>query len=280
MKRHSVRSNIIKMLIVFMCAITIVFGWLFYREKQDETRRIKDDEYGQYIVELNEVKQLYDSGSTDADEKLDAVMNELREQKIDTGKSGLRNILIIYIVVLCVVIVLFLYIYVCVLRPFDELEDYASHLAAGDMDTELKYRRVNMFGSFTWAFDHMRTEIVHARRREQEAIENNKTVIATLSHDIKTPIASIRGYAEALVMNMDATQERRERYASVIMKKCDEVTSITNDMFIHSLHDLDRLVVKSDKVEIKPLLEQVLSDIGLGMYIARKTSKECPCERR
>ena len=55
MKRHSLRSNIIKMLIVFMCAITIVFGWLFYREKQDETRRIKDDEYGQYIVELNEV---------------------------------------------------------------------------------------------------------------------------------------------------------------------------------------------------------------------------------
>lgn len=267
MKRHSVRNNIIKMLIVFMCAITIVFGWLFYREKQDETRRIKDDEYGQYIVELNEVKQLYDSGSTDADEKLDAVMNELREQKLDTGKSGLRNIVIMYIVVLCVVIVLFLYIYVCVLRPFDELEDYASHLAAGDMDTELKYRRVNMFGSFTWAFDHMRTEIVHARRREQEAIENNKTVIATLSHDIKTPIASIRGYAEALVMNMDATQERRERYASVIMKKCDEVTSITNDMFIHSLHDLDRLVVKSDKVEIKPLLEQVLSDIGLGMDI-------------
>ena len=105
MKRHSVRSNIIKMLIVFMCAITIVFGWLFYREKQDETRRIKDDEYGQYIVELNEVKQLYDSGSTDADEKLDAVMNELREQKIDTGKSGLRNIVIMYIVVLCVVIV-------------------------------------------------------------------------------------------------------------------------------------------------------------------------------
>ena len=71
-----------------------------------------------------------------------------------------------------------------------------------------------------------------------------RQVIATLSHDIKTPIASIRGYAEALVMNMDATQERRERYASVIMKKCDEVTSITNDMFIHSLHDLDRLVVK------------------------------------
>ncbi len=267
MKRHSVRNNIIKLLIVFLCVITVVFCWLFYREKQDETRRIKDDEYGQYVVELNEVKQLYDSGAKDADGKLDAVMDELREHKRDNDKSGLRNIVLIYIIVVCIVLALFIYIYVCVLRPFDELEDYASHLAAGDMDTELKYRRVNMFGSFTWAFDHMRTEIMRARRREQEAIENNKTVIATLSHDIKTPIASIRGYAEALVMNMDATQERRERYASVIMKKCDEVTSITNDMFIHSLHDLDRLAVKSDEVEIKPLLEQVLSDIGLGMNI-------------
>ena len=269
MKQYSVRTNVIRLMAVFLCAITIVFGWLVYREKQNESRLANGDKYGQYIVELNEAKQLYESGLSDASEKLDAVMDELRSDRggSDEGGDGLRNIVLLYIVVVFIVLMLFIYIYVYVLRPFDELEDYAGHLAAGELDAELRYKRTNVFGSFTWAFDHMRTEIIHARRREQEAIENNKTVIATLSHDIKTPIASIRGYAEALVMNMDATKERRDRYASVIIKKCDEVTSITNDMFIHSLHDLDRLAVKSDDVEIKPLLEQVLADIGLGMNI-------------
>ena len=42
-------------------------------------------------------------------------------------------------------------------------------------------------------------------------MENNKTVIATLSHDIKTPIASIRAYTEGLQANMDSTPEKRNR---------------------------------------------------------------------
>ena len=59
-------------------------------------------------------------------------------------------------------------------------------------------------------------------------------------------ISSIRAYAEGLQANLDGTPEKREKYVSVIMKKCDEVTKITNDMFIHSLHDLDHLILKKE----------------------------------
>ena len=51
-------------------------------------------------------------------------------------------------------------------------------------------------------------EITKARACEKEAIDNNKTVIATLSHDIKTPIASIRAYAEGLEANLDTSIEK------------------------------------------------------------------------
>ena len=81
----------------------------------------------------------------------------------------------------------------------------------------------------------MRKEITKARSCEREAIENNKTVIATLSHDIKTPIASIRAYAEGLEANLDSTYEKRMKYLSILMRKCDEVSKLTNDLFLHSL---------------------------------------------
>ena len=55
---------------------------------------------------------------------------------------------------------------------------------------------------------------------------------------------------------MDSTPERRNRYINVIIRKCDEVTKITNDMFIHSLHDLDKLIIKREKVQI----DEVISD--------------------
>lgn len=126
--------------------------------------------------------------------------------------------------------------------------------------------RSNYFGKFTWAFDSMRKEITKARSCEKEAIENNKTVIATLSHDIKTPIASIRAYAEGLEANMDTTPIRREKYLSVIMKKCDEVSRLTEDLFLHSLSDLDKLKINSETFELcgylKNLVEEMAAEQG------------------
>ena len=90
------------------------------------------------------------------------------------------------------------YVYFSILRPFDKMKNFAEKIAQGNFDIPLDYERSNYFGSFTWAFDSMRREITKARACEREAIDNNKTVIATLSHDIKTPVASIRAYAEGL----------------------------------------------------------------------------------
>lgn len=151
--------------------------------------------------------------------------------------------------------------YIFIIRPFEKLEEYSAQIASGNLDIDLQYRRFNIFGSFTWAFDHMRKEIKRARECEKEAIINNKTVIATLSHDIKTPIASIRTYAEALEANMDSTLERKERYLNVIIKKCDEVTKLTNDIFLHSLSDLDKLQIRMKESEIHQLIINVIDEM-------------------
>ena len=65
--------------------------------------------------------------------------------------------------------------------PIEKLQGFAKNIAQGNFDVPLKYERCNYFGAFTWAFDSMRKEIIKARAAEREAVENNKTVIATLS---------------------------------------------------------------------------------------------------
>jgi signal transduction histidine kinase len=142
------------------------------------------------------------------------------------------------------------------------MKDYASEVAKGNFDLPLNYERSNYFGAFTWAFDSMRKEITRSRMAEREAIENNKTVIATLSHDIKTPITSIRAYAEGLEENLDTSQERRSRYLEVLMRKCDEVTELTNDLFLHSLSDLNMLQMQPEEFELVPFLKQSISEIA------------------
>lgn len=267
MKKKSVKNKVFIMMFGSILLTTIVFLILLYNQNSAESKNEEKSVVNEYIVELNEISQGYLMDADDSVEKISDLMERMREDRESANKSESSILVISYVLLMVTEVVIFIYIYFIILKPFDELEEYAEIIASGNLEKDFKYKRVNMFGKFTWAFDHMRTEIIKARKNEQAAIENNKTVIATLSHDIKTPIASIRGYAEALTMNLDNNVQRRNRYANVIMKKCDEVTKITNDMFIHSLHDLDHLILKKEKVNIGKIITDIINDMNIDNVI-------------
>ncbi len=267
-RRPSIKNKVLFMTAVSIIMLTAVFLVVYAGYKREYEKTLKHEKHGEIIVALNEVNQLLSDEdyegvyeNTQIKEKINRLIDDLQSDDTAITKNNITYIKLFFALSIFSVLIAYFLVYILVLRPFEKLEDFATEIATGNLDKDLKYERVNVFGEFTWAFDHMRREIKKARQCEQEAVENNKTVIATLSHDIKTPIASIRAYSEALAENMDSTPERRERYIAVIIKKCDEVTKITNDMFIHSLHDLDKLVIKKEDVKIHEVIEETVESM-------------------
>lgn len=238
---------------VFIGIITCIF-LVFDNKTQLQNMRLRQ------IVALNEIEQLAKLGKSDLMfEKISRLQEDMKNEKI-IYNSNIRFLAMGGISILFLFVV-FGYIYKSILCPFEKMKEFAQKLAQGDFDIPLNYERSNYFGEFTWAFDSMRREITKARACEKEAIENNKTVIATLSHDIKTPIASIRAYAEGLEANLDTSVEKRYRYLAVLMKKCDEVTALTNDLFLHSVSDLDKLKIMVEPTEVVSLTENIIAQL-------------------
>ena len=165
---------------------------------------------------------------------------------------------------LIIILLLFGYIYTAILKPFKKMQECVEEISYGNYDTPLKLERSAYFSHFIWAFDKMRQEISRARTNEQKAITDNKTVIAALSHDIKTPVASIRAYAEGLESGLAASPEKRQKYYSVIMKKCDDLKKYVDDLVLHSLTDLDRLSIKNSEFELCEFTEKTLVDFAAG----------------
>ena len=251
-------SNIIKIMIAFVVLFTVIMIMLYVNTFNNTNEKVRNN-----VVALNEIEAL--AGKDDLQElhiKVSEFQKDLLNEVDKENHSEERTFLIyMYFAGLGFVMILFSYIYFSVIRPFKKLSMFAVEISKGNMDLPLAYERNNMFGSFTWAFDSMRREIKKARASEKDAIENNKTTIATISHDIKTPIASIRAYCEALQAGMDNSIERRERYVSVIIRKCDEVSKLTNDLFIHSLADLDKLEMHLEDFGSVKLITKILSGI-------------------
>ena len=256
-----------KRLIIIACIYTVILvlvsQLLFRVIRKDITEQLQvKSEAGTNIsVEMNEVKQLISNGDIDgALSKCDDVVTGFSHNENGDVKFILLMWLFVGLNVITVVIIL-IYVYIRILKPFENLKEYASDISKGNLDTPLKAEKGNYFGDFTWAFDNMRKEIVKSRNAEKTAIENNKTVVATLSHDIKTPVASIRAYAEAFEANMDSTPEKRQKYLGILMQKCDEVTTLTNDLFIHSISEMDRLEINKEKLDIVSFMKNEIREL-------------------
>lgn len=251
------RNRLILVTILFSFAVSLISG-VFYQRSQSVNI---EDERAEYIVDMNEIIKLNESGEYEsANAKIVALQQDIR--KAESQKNGVNVIPILCGVSVLFFVAAFGYVYFAILRPFEKMKKFAEKISSGNFDVPLKYERSNYFGEFTWAFDSMRNEITKSRASEKEAIENNKTVIATLSHDIKTPIASIRAYVEGLSANMDSSYEKREKYLSVITKKCDEVSRLTNDLFLHSVSDMDKLKLVPERIEICSFTESVINEIS------------------
>lgn len=228
------------------------------------------------IVQLNETRSAL-LGSTegtaakpiepDAVDALDETDNALAaaQDALRAAADARSDLPLILVWALCAASIIAVigttaYLYASVVRPFMRLESFADEVAQGNFDLPLAYERSNPFGRFTWAFDNMRTEIKRARAAETQAVEQNKTMIAALSHDIKTPIASIRAYSEALELGLARSDEERTGYTETILRKCDEVTELTDDLFLHALADLDVIEVACIETPIGKTVESAVKD--------------------
>ncbi|MDR1188331.1 MAG: HAMP domain-containing histidine kinase [Bifidobacteriaceae bacterium] len=148
------------------------------------------------------------------------------------------------------------------LRPFREMEGFARQVAGGDLDAPLRMDKANAFGAFTEAFDLMRQELAAARDRERQADRAKRELVASLGHDMKTPVASIKAVAELMeARNRDPETAAR---LAVIGAKADQIDALASDLLAGALQELDALPVSPREVSSCDLARLVAEADHLG----------------
>jgi signal transduction histidine kinase len=149
------------------------------------------------------------------------------------------ELIIIFVAMICLVYVI--YIDRSIFHPFRKLQNFARHVAEGKLDMPLEMDNGNKFGAFTESFDLMREELNRARESERIANQSKKELVASLSHDIKTPVASIKAVSE--VMHAKSKDENEKKQLEVINSKADQINTLITNMFNATLEELQELGV-------------------------------------
>lgn len=189
------------------------------------------------------------------------------KQKLSTSVSGA------FLLVLILLYSISFYMYRRILYPFHKLEHFANHIATGNLDIPLKMDRANYFGAFTESFDLMREELQKARQGEYEANISKKELVAELSHDIKTPVSTIKALCELLevkVKDGDITSKLK-----TINQKADVIDKLISNMFHATLEELEVLKIEPHE-EYSTILLLMLQDLNhYGKIHIKNEVPEC-----
>ena len=252
------------------------------KENWDTLQNLDGEDFGVDFIVLDNVNNiLYSSGSIKDETKLtveDAIKNRypysyvVRDNQVvgcvimvDSGEEmyiSIRNRVflgfgICGLTILLGALLLGLYIQKNIIVPFKQMEDFAGKVAEGKLDEPLLMEENNMFGVFSESFDIMREELAESRKREQTLQRKEKELVASLSHDLKTPITGIKLSAELLKAKLTMQGiENLDQIADNIYKKADQMDLLVSDLFSYTLEDLSEFTVNCQDEETG-----VLSDI-------------------
>ena len=202
--------------------------------------------------------------SDSAREAVDIQMTMLTQafEEMDTARrnrdDALQIFMYSFITILAAIgVLLFLYCEKHLLRPFRKLETFAGRIATGNLDIPLEMDEHNLFGAFTESFDMMREELRTARENEQLANQSKKELVASLSHDIKTPVASIQSAMDLMILK--AKDEKEKQMLNSVNAKCEQINTLITDMFHSTLEELQVLNVTPTEIpstEVDDIINQ------------------------
>lgn len=154
-------------------------------------------------------------------------------------------------------VVFFRYVDLNIIKPFERLEKFAEIIAGGDLDEPLIMERSNIFGIFTESFDIMREELKASKEREIALKRKEKELVASLSHDLKTPVTGIKVMCEMLEVKVEDEYVRRK--IRNISNKTTEINNLLEDLLSSALDDLGELKVSCSEVSAE-LLQGIVEE--------------------
>lgn len=121
-----------------------------------------------------------------------------------------------------------------VASPMQKLKRAAQEIRDGNLDYELVVSGQDEFSELGLGFEQMRIRLKDSTRLQQESEIKRSSMMASITHDLKTPITSITGYADGILDGVADTPEKMREYATVIRKKARSLQLLAEDLSLLS----------------------------------------------
>ena len=137
------------------------------------------------------------------------------------------------------------------LKPIKKIKEATKKVAEGDFSIKLETKRKDEIGELTNNFNKMVEDLGSIECLQKEFIDN-------VSHEIKTPISSIQGFAE-LLKDENLTQEEKEEYANIIIEESNRLLNLSTNMLKLSKLQNQNKIAKKEQIDVAEQIRKAIS---------------------
>lgn len=157
------------------------------------------------------------------------------------------------------VITILLYLRSQVLKPFFRMTDFIYDLANGHLNRIVIEEKSKFFSKFLWGIGTLKDTLADSKKRQLELEREKKKMLLSLSHDIKTPLQSIKLYGKALEENLYDEELYRNHAAHQIGQKVAEIEHYVNEIMKYSREDIVDIQIDKGEFYQKDLIQKILA---------------------
>lgn len=162
---------------------------------------------------------------------------------------------------------LILWIYSSILRPLDTLKTAMFYLREGNLDYEVKPESDDEIGELCKDFDKMRIQLKKLMEERLQYEEESRVLISNISHDLKTPLTAIKGYAEGILDGVADTPVKMDKYARTIYAKASDMSSLVDELSLYSKIDCDAMLYNFAHLNLEHYFADCVSDLAFELEV-------------
>ncbi|OIK15648.1 hypothetical protein BIV60_08905 [Bacillus sp. MUM 116] len=152
-----------------------------------------------------------------------------------------------------------------IIRPIRELQKAAQNMKEGNLNEAIEPMSKDELGQLAQGFEEMRARLKESIEKQQAYEANRKELIANISHDLKTPITTIKGYVEGIRDGVANSPEKIDRYIQTIYSKSIDLDHMIDELFLYSKLDLQRLPFHFEQISFDHYLRDFVEELRFDL---------------
>lgn len=176
-----------------------------------------------------------------------------------------QGILVGIVILLAAAVLMVTWVYQSILKPLRQLQKATHEIKNGNLDFTMDTDSNDEIGRLCQDFEEMRVRLKESTEEKLQYDEESKALLMNISHDLKTPVTAIKGYAEGIMDGVASSPEMLSRYIRTIYNKANDMDRLVDELTFYSKIDTNKIPYTFSRINVANYFRDCVEEVGLDL---------------